>query len=223
MLNIPNIFKYPKFPIVHIVALAFVFILLIGSNVYQAASLHEPIDRVVNGTVLEVDITKGGLESTQSQVESNLEDITFVSGIVAVPAYSAYALQVKDTQDHTLKVRSEEYEILSNKTLSYREIDTYQSGKVAIIDSAEPSLSDSSDDSSFVIQFFGSYEQVSAQAFVETYSTHELPLRVQQAVSEARPWYIVVSGHFLLNTDAKAAVIRLPAKLKNQSPWVRSI
>jgi len=44
-----------------------------------------------------------------------------------------------------------------------------------------------------------------------------------RAEYKGKPWYVVVSGPYESRAAAKAEVAKLPAKLRNQKPWVRPI
>ena len=75
---------------------------------------------------------------------------------------------------------------------------------------------------SFVAQLFGSYSQKSAKVFMQE-NQNAANLLSYRTEHKGKPWFVVVSGPFKSRAVAKDAVGKLPAKLRKQQPWVRSI
>ena len=76
--------------------------------------------------------------------------------------------------------------------------------------------------SSFVAQLFGSYSQKSAEVFMQE-NKNTASLLSYRTEHKGKPWFVVVSGPFESRGVAKKEVAKLPAKLRKQQPWVRSI
>ena len=93
---------------------------------------------------------------------------------------------------------------------------------VAKLSSAEQALI-SAASSSFVAQLFGSYSENSAKVFIQENKSKAGPLLRYRTEHKGKSWFVVVSGPFESKAVAKKAVGKLPAKLRNQQPWVRSI
>jgi DamX protein len=76
--------------------------------------------------------------------------------------------------------------------------------------------------SSFVAQLFGSYSQKSAKVFMQE-NKGAASLLSYRTEHKGKPWFVVVSGPFESRELAKKEVAKLPAKLRKQQPWVRSV
>lgn len=77
--------------------------------------------------------------------------------------------------------------------------------------------------SSFVAQLFGSHSEKSANIFMQGNKSKAGQLLSYRTEHKGKPWFVVVSRPFQSREAAKKAVAKLPAELRKQQPWVRSI
>ena len=75
----------------------------------------------------------------------------------------------------------------------------------------------------FATQLFASYSEKSAQTFIQDNKTKVGALLYYRTEYKGKPWFVVVSGPFESKDIARAEVAKLPASLRKQKPWVRSI
>jgi DamX protein len=76
--------------------------------------------------------------------------------------------------------------------------------------------------SRYTIQILGVSNLKSAQDFVNS-QTNKSDLLIFETRRAGKKWYVVVSGHFASNAEARSAVSRLPAKQRETGPWPRQI
>jgi DamX protein len=76
--------------------------------------------------------------------------------------------------------------------------------------------------SQFTIQILGVSNLKSAQDFVNS-QTNKSDLLIFETRRAGKKWYVVVTGHFVSNAEARSAVARLPAKQRESGPWPRQI
>ena len=74
----------------------------------------------------------------------------------------------------------------------------------------------------YTLQLLGAREKESIERFLQAYSQLE-GLRSFATMFKGKPWYVVVYGSFSDRKQAIAAVKTLPARLKKQRPWARSM
>lgn len=78
------------------------------------------------------------------------------------------------------------------------------------------------DDSAFLLQLMGASEEARARGLVKTY-VGQLPITYFEARRQGQPWYVVVTGPYASKEAAREGVAALPARLRAQQPWVRSV
>ncbi|MCO4758379.1 MAG: SPOR domain-containing protein, partial [Oceanospirillaceae bacterium] len=76
--------------------------------------------------------------------------------------------------------------------------------------------------SNYTLQLLGAREKESIERFLRAYSQLE-GVRSFATLFKGKPWYVVVYGSFSDRKQAIAAVKTLPARLKKQRPWARSM
>ncbi|WP_119393623.1 AAA family ATPase [Salinibius halmophilus] len=71
------------------------------------------------------------------------------------------------------------------------------------------------------LQFFGSWEQDSAEQFLQQQNT-QISLYVEQTERDGKPWYVVLTEQgYADRQQALAAIEELPSGLKSLQPWAR--
>jgi DamX protein len=76
--------------------------------------------------------------------------------------------------------------------------------------------------SRFTIQILGVSNLKSAQDFVNS-QTNKSDLLIFETRRAGKKWYVVVTGHYASNAEARSAVSKLPAKQRETGPWPRQI
>ena len=76
--------------------------------------------------------------------------------------------------------------------------------------------------SNYTLQLLGAREKESIERFLRAYSKLD-GVRSFATLFKGKPWYVVVYGSFSDRKQAVAAVKTLPARLKKQRPWARSM
>ncbi|MEX2480563.1 MAG: AAA family ATPase [Gammaproteobacteria bacterium] len=77
-------------------------------------------------------------------------------------------------------------------------------------------------DDAFVIQLFGSHSREAAGKYVTSRGVVGRTAIVER-VHDGRPWYVVVYGHYRQRAAATAAIADLPAVLRGDRPWPRTV
>jgi len=75
----------------------------------------------------------------------------------------------------------------------------------------------------YVIQLFGSHTLKNAQAFATEYRAQIGTTLMYQTLHKGKDWYVVVLGPYVNRAAGVNKVKKLPAKLRAQNPWVRSV
>lgn len=75
----------------------------------------------------------------------------------------------------------------------------------------------------YVIQLFGSHTLKNAQAFAAEYRAQIGTTLMYQTLHKGKDWYVVVLGPYVNRAAGVSKVKKLPAKLRAQNPWVRSV
>lgn len=73
----------------------------------------------------------------------------------------------------------------------------------------------------FVVQLFGSYDLAAAKNLKKSLKVNQ-PVNVYATTRNQRNWYITVLGPFANKAEASNSIKALPAKIKSQSPWIRT-
>lgn len=217
-----------KFPIVHVVALVIVAIILVGFYFYQSSS---------QGGVAELSDKESKSDVQKPTVEINkteavLEEVEVISTVAVTPVSEAG----KDSSN--AKVIAEEvgdekvdFNFSTNAPVEQGKSEPLTTSEKTIepktttekIKADIPLDDKQAINGNFVIQLFGSYDQKNAKAFVKTYTSAEISLRLYQTVNNGQPWYVVVSKPYANRAIAKDQASKLPSKLRSQSPWVRTV
>lgn len=75
----------------------------------------------------------------------------------------------------------------------------------------------------YVIQLFGSHTLKNARAFASEYRAQIGTTLMYQTQHKGKDWYVVVLGPYVNRAAGVSKVKKLPAKLRAQNPWVRSV
>jgi len=67
----------------------------------------------------------------------------------------------------------------------------------------------------------GASSRPNVEAFVARHASDSLYW--YETTRQERPWYVVIHGNYPSSSAAQSAVAALPAALREQQPWVRSI
>ncbi len=76
--------------------------------------------------------------------------------------------------------------------------------------------------SEYTIQILGVSNLKSAQDFVNSQSNRS-ELLIFETRRAGKKWYVVITGHYASNAEARTAAARLPAKQRESGPWPRQI
>jgi DamX protein len=216
--------KAQKFPLTHVLALAFVALALLFSYLYNPSKSEdtaannelptEPMD-VLNSIPLPENNAQA---PAQTQAES-----------IPVPAPDYNYSQTEPAPINTEPAPSLE---LSEEPVAIAPVPRPQPAvKAAPEPKAASAQNTASSDkqklktvqSGFVVQVFASYELASAKSFIKQYSSIKPALYWYETRHNNKPWYVVVAGVYKDRQSAQQAVERWPAALRKQSPWIRDI
>lgn len=75
----------------------------------------------------------------------------------------------------------------------------------------------------FVVQLFGSFSIESAGAFIQKHDAAISGLLSYQTVHNGKPWFVVVSAPYSSRTEGATAIEKMPAEVRRQKPWIRSV
>lgn len=218
-----------KFPITHVAAIGLVAFALIGTYFYQNNAIEAN-----NEALLEVEAI-ATIEPTPvlaSPIEQNAGGSADKSADDSIETTAA-------PNDGSLEAVAPAEEVDFNfpadsATLSSTAQSTAQVKdpvKAAVKPAAKPKASYSKDEqalmsaanSAFVIQLFGSYSADSADTFMTTHASKAIDLYRYQGEYKSKPWHVVLAGPFESKAIALQQAKQLPAKLRNQNPWVRPV
>lgn len=80
------------------------------------------------------------------------------------------------------------------------------------------------DASGFVAQLLGSHKRSGANDFIERWQSKlKGRLYLYHTTHKGKDWHVVVAGMYPDRTAAKAAVLKMPKALRDQSPWIRNV
>lgn len=231
-----------KFPITHIAAMLLVASVLIVSFLYkssQTTAIEAPqtsqIEAVSVTSVATVDpemqikeevaAVKDASEeeidfnfiepvsvSSNSSIEGNVDGTITQSGQTSIDSPVVKSPKIKDSTIANKKV--------TDDTVSATKTD--RAGKSISFSIDEERLL-SAKSTTFATQLFASYSEKSAQTFIQDNKTKVGALLYYRTEYKGKPWFVVVSGPFESKDIARAEVAKLPASLRKQKPWVRSI
>lgn len=235
-----------KFPITHIAAMLLVACTLLvtywyhsGTNEIQAVTEDvagaitkiEPLTPAVteHDSVM-YDQAAMSLNASHSAASDDIEIAEAEKVIVDKDAESAidFNFVSSDTKD-PLTIQADlgtNDDAVAVENLAAKEI----AAKKAITDkkvlasyTADEKVLLAADPTAFVIQLFASHSQKNAQVFVNTYASTDRVLLTYLTEHQGKPWHVVVAGPFDSRGVATKQAKALPAKLRKQNPWVRSI
>jgi DamX protein len=231
-----------KFPITHIAAMLLVASVLIVSFLYknsQTTAIEAPqtsqIEAVSVTSVATVDPEMQIKEEVAAIKDASEEEIDFnfiepvsVSSNSSIEGNVDGAITQSDqTSIDSPVVKSPK---IKDSTITNKKVtdDTVSATKT---DRAGKSISFSIDEerllsaksTTFATQLFASYSEKSAQTFIQDNKTKVGALLYYRTEYKGKPWFVVVSGPFESKDIARAEVAKLPASLRKQKPWVRSI
>lgn len=215
-----------KFPVTHIAAMLLVASVLVVSFLYKnsqvdlvnATEVTQVEDALTTSAPsLELDVEAQVSIDNIGAVESNTEeeiDFNFVEPVgVAADANIASENTDSSVDSPVAKLSSVEGEVLAKSDAATVNVN-YTADEQRLL-SAKSSV--------FVTQLFASYAEKSAKIFIQGNKSIISSLMYYRAEYKGKPWYVVVSGPYESRAAAKAEVAKLPAKLRNQKPWVRPI
>lgn len=82
-------------------------------------------------------------------------------------------------------------------------------------------LLETADDSKFTMQLLGVHDREKLGAVVEEFEARDL-VDIVETTYQGKPWFVLIYGQFETKTEAQKALGELPARFKNESPWIRS-
>jgi DamX protein len=212
-----------KFPITHIAAMVLVASVLVVSFLYKNSQTDlvdvvdvTSVENVSTATFdgnTEAEVLVDNAEAVESKVEEEI-DFNFVEP-VNVPSGTAVASKNSESSiaSPVAKISSVE-SVEETKAEIVKVVVNYSADEQRLL-SAKPSV--------FVTQLFASYAKKSALIFIQDNKSTISSLMYYRTEYKGKPWYVVVSGPFESKVAANAEVAKLPVKLRNQKPWVRSI
>jgi DamX protein len=223
-----------KFPITHVAAILLVASMLVLSVLYKNS---QPISQNVKALVIAapvlIDVEVSAQESTSNQVKGTAEeeiDFNFIEPVEVTAASKNIIDSVsirKAVPSPVTKPPSPaitQAEVTKSTSVTKTVVE-----KPQVAEKARGSLSDAEQilmavsSSAFVAQLFGSHSEKSAQIFMRENKSQAGSLLSYRTEHKGKPWFVVVSEPFESKKIAKEAVANLPAKLRKQQPWVRSI
>ena len=211
-----------KFPITHIAAMLMVASALIMTYMYQDNYSEVEIQPEI--AMFEV------APAFTSEPELNVPALN-VPALMAVEEKLPEVVEkeVVTSEEVDFNFISSETEVIAQAAISKEAVSTEAAitETIAIdkkvIYSKQEQVLLSATRTGFVIQLFGSYSSKSAQAFISDHATKAIPLNRYQTQHKGKPWHVVVAGPFASRPAAVIKSKKLPTKLRQQKPWVRSI
>jgi DamX protein len=211
-----------KFPITHIAAMLLVASILVVSFLYKNS---QPVSQHVEALVIttpvsneaEVNIRESAPKPVEAIVEDEI-DFNFIEPVQVAVANKNIVDSAGSRKVVSSPVTKQPVPVKQQSAIKQVKIDAVKddfSDAEQVLMSAAPS--------SFVAQLFGSYSEKSAKTFVQENQNDAGRLLRYRTEHKGKSWFVVVSGPFESKEVAKKAVGKLPAKLREQQPWVRSI
>jgi len=230
-----------KFPIAHAAAILMVASMLVVSFLYKnSQSVEVGVEELV---VTSPDLVEARIgQSTPGLVESDAEeeiDFNFIEPVEvstanenisdSVGASKAVSSPVlKQQQVATSRLNTDQSRADTDATASTPSVEPLNVVRAAAakdrigFSDAEQVLI-KADSSTFIVQLFGSYSDKNARIFIQENNDKAGRLLSYRTEHKGKTWFVVVSGPFNSKEAAKKSVGKLPAKLRKQQPWVRSI
>jgi len=240
-----------KFPITHIAAMLLIASALIMSYLYQSGT-SEPelvsgkeliaIPTVIPATsadALNFTPTDVSVDS-ETQIDANADqvdeevDFNFVEANGSLPVLTkAEALTPIEKTDSEESIEKDV--LVSNSPINNQQ--TAVETKANIVEPTKVEKSQSiaktysaderkllqADNSTFVIQLFGSHSKKSATLFAKTYSSSKTKLVIFRTQHQGKPWHVVVAGPYENRAIATRQSKYFPENIRKQNPWIRSI
>ena len=223
-----------KFPITHIAAIVLVASILVVSFLYkntqpasqkiEALVLTAPVLIEVEGGT-KANITKPIDDIVEDEIDFNFIEpvavkVAQIEGTDSFGGHKTVPSPVTKPQDSIEIQQATSQPVEDKRSFIEEKVEVVKA--VAKLSSAEQALI-SATSSSFVAQLFGSYSENSAKVFIQENKSKAGQLLRYRTEHKGKSWFVVVSGPFASKAVAKEAVGKLPAKLRKQQPWVRSI
>lgn len=215
-----------RFPVTHIAAMLLVASVLVVSFLYKNSQVDlvdetevTQVEDVLTTSALsfdsdaETEVSINNVDSLESIREEEI-DYNFVEPVSVVSDTNSASESTDSTIDSPVtKINVAEGEVKAKPDTLTADV-KYTADEQRLL-SAESSV--------FVTQLFASYAENSAKIFIRGNKSTISSLMYYRAEYKGKPWYVVVSGPYESRAAAKAEVAKLPAKLRNQKPWVRPI
>ena len=74
----------------------------------------------------------------------------------------------------------------------------------------------------FTAQYIAGYEERTALRFIEMHPGVN-GLRYTRSLRSGKDWFVVFYGEFGSREEARAALAKLPASLRQEEPWIRTL
>lgn len=213
-----------SFPVTHIAAMLLVAAVLLVSFLYKnneptSANVEEV--KSVTPILAEEESNPSVVEAESSSVKVENEDIdfNFIEPVEVAAANDGDA----PSRDARTTIPSPVTKPLAATAPTVSETIKPDENKTEVVFSKAEQLLIDTKSSAFVVQLFGSYSEKSAQTFIQENKAKAKQLLSYQTVHQGKPWFVVISGPFESREAAKRSVEKLPATLRKQQPWVRSI
>ena len=230
-----------KFPITHIAAIVLITSAFVMSFLYQNEQADETIISSEIVDVLASNSTPAITDAANNSSHQIAEDESFAADESEQEIDFNFIEPMKVTSvsapQDTAKEIASPVEVISpaSNTQSSANItkttnsDTIKTTNVLSSAASATSLTSSESQllaapaSSFIAQLFGSYSEKNAQAFIQEHANTGSTLLYYRTEHKGKAWFVVVSGPYASKTVAKESAAKLPAGLRKQNPWVRSI
>lgn len=232
--TVPETKEKAKFPVTHIAAILLVASVLLVSFLYKKnESSLVNVEKVTTAfpVLSELETSSALPGSSPIEVEREEIDFNFIEPIevAAVNTSNTESSSVRSTilspvtkaQDTITPTASEAGGVENTSIAS--EPSVPGEDKTAVVFSKAEQLLIDAKSSAFVVQLFGSHSENSASVFMRENIGQANQLLSYRTEYQGKSWFVVVSGPFESRTIAKKSLDKLPAKLRKQQPWVRSI
>lgn len=218
-----------KFPITHIAAIVLITSAFVMSYFYQDD--QNDVEQAQKRYVLTSEsspafVEKDSPESNQVSAPSDEIDFNFIE---PVKVTSAGVAQDNSTEIDSPVAASQPEQTPQALTNTAVPVASNSKIKSVLSTTSTPSLTPDENvllaapASSFITQLFGSYSEQNAQAFIQKHVGNGNKLMYYRSEHKGKAWFVVVAGPYASKPAAKARAEKLPADLRKQNPWVRSI
>jgi len=75
----------------------------------------------------------------------------------------------------------------------------------------------------YSLQVLGARYETTAKQFLASLGVIKLPIYVLELERGGEPWFVVLVGDFVSQSDARKAIANLPQKIRNLQPWARPV